>query len=115
MWLPTAGTILDTGRCLTHKREAVELALAGLNTKKIARRLFHTTEAIDRYLDQFEKITLLNYKYHVPQGTIAYTLNCGNSLVGEYLDIVKEHKDQLPDFEAIELKFKKLKHLQHGT
>jgi hypothetical protein len=115
MWLPTAGTVLDAGRCLTHKREAIELALAGLNTKKIARRLFHTTEAIDRYLDQFEKITLLNYKYNVPQETIAYTLNCGNSLVGEYLDIVKEHKEQLPDFETIERKFKELNNLHHGA
>ena len=115
MWLPTAGTVLDAGRCLTHKREAIELALGGINTKNIARRLFHSTEAIDRYLDQFEKITLLNYKYEVPQETIAYTLNCGNSLVGEYLDIVKEHKDQLPDFEAIEQKFKKSRHLHHGA
>ncbi len=115
MWLPTAGTVLDVGRCLTHKREAIELALSGLTTKKIARRLFHTNEAIDRYLDQFEKITLLNYKYDVPQETIAYTLNCGNSLVGEYLDIVKEHKDQLPDFDAIEQKFINSRHLHHGA
>lgn len=115
MWLPTAGTILDAGRCLTHKREAIELALAGLNTKKIARRLFHTTEAIDRYLDQFEKVALLSYKYAVPQHTIAYTLNCGNSLVGEYLDIVKEHKNQLPDFDAIEQRIASTGTLHHGA
>lgn len=97
MWLPTAGMILDVGRCLTHKKEAVELTLAGNNTNTVARRLFHTTEAIDRYLDQFDKVALLKIKYDMPKNTIAYVLNCGPALVGEYLDIVKEHRDQLPD------------------
>ena len=102
--MPTAGTILDVGRCLTHKKEAIELSLAGYKTQEIPKKLFHTPEAIDRYLDQFEKVALLNYKYDVPQHTIAYTLDCGYSLVGEYLDIIKDHKKQLPDFEAIEKK-----------
>ncbi|MFW6270705.1 MAG: DUF1670 domain-containing protein [Bacillota bacterium] len=114
-WLPTAGTILDVGRCITHKKEAVELALAGYNTKKVARKLFHTTEAIDRYLDQFEKVALLNLKYEVPDFTIAYTLNCSESLVKEYLDIVKEHEHQLPDVETLEQRLKENGHFSHGA
>lgn len=53
MWLLTAGTILDIGRCISHKKDAVELSLQGLNTEKIAWMLFHTTGAIDRYLNHF--------------------------------------------------------------
>ena len=33
--LPTAGTVLDMGRTLTHKKLVVELALDGLTTQEI--------------------------------------------------------------------------------
>ena len=48
--LPTAGTILDMGRTLTHKKIVVEMALGGMTTKEIARRIYHTEEAVDAYL-----------------------------------------------------------------
>ncbi len=90
MWLPTAGTVLDMGRCTTHKREAVELALEGVNTKTIARRLFHSEEAIDRYVGQYEKVVLLCRKYSAHPHDIAYLLNCSETLVEEYLKLVEK-------------------------
>lgn len=105
MRLPTAGTILDMGRCLTHKKEAVELFLEGNQTQNIARRLFHTTEAIDRYLDQFHKVTLL-YLNDIDIYIITYILDCSTSLANEYINIVKEHNEQLPDVDMLEKQIK---------
>lgn len=100
MWLPTAGTVLDMGRCTTHKRDAVELFLEGINTKTIAYRLFHSEKAIDRYIGQYEKVVLLSKKYDAAPHDIAYLLNCGVSLVEEYLALVDEYESDDSDFQA---------------
>ncbi|OIQ58999.1 hypothetical protein MTIN_25660 [Moorella thermoacetica] len=63
--LPTAGTVLDMGRTLTHKALVVEMALEGLTTQEIARRTYHTQEAVDNYLRLFDRVLLLRY-YRVP-------------------------------------------------
>jgi len=63
--LPTAGTVLDMGRTLTHKAVVVEMALDGLTTQEIARRIYHTPEAVDNYLRLFDRVLLLKY-YRVP-------------------------------------------------
>ena len=34
MIMPTAGTILDMGRTLTHKKNVVEMSLSGLTTQR---------------------------------------------------------------------------------
>lgn len=49
MILPTAGTVLDMGRTLTHKK-IVEMSLQGLTTQEIARLIYHTPVAMDNYL-----------------------------------------------------------------
>lgn len=97
MWLPTAGTILDMGRSVSHKVEVIELNLNGLKTEKIAYRLFHSNEAVDRYIDQFQKIALLHLKYNMSERVIAYILNCSRALVTEYIKIAIKYRDYLPD------------------
>lgn len=59
--LPTAGTVLDMGRTLTHKTVVVEMSLDGMSTQQIARRIFHTPEAVDNYLRLFDRVLLLRY------------------------------------------------------
>ena len=51
--LPTAGTVLDMGRTLPHKKLVVELSLQGRTTKEISRRINHTEQAVDAYLRSF--------------------------------------------------------------
>lgn len=114
MWLPTAGNILDVGRCLTHKCEAVEQYLCGESTAVIARRLFHSEDAIDRYLDQFSKIALLTCMYSMNTDTISYLLNCTTSLVDEYVEIIKKHKDVLPNIKDITMN-DQAKNISYGT
>jgi DNA-binding NarL/FixJ family response regulator len=59
--LPTAGTVLDMGRTLTHKTIVVEMSLEGLSTQQIAKRIFHTPEAVDNYLRLFDRVLVLRY------------------------------------------------------
>ncbi len=57
--LPTAGTVLDMGRTLTHKKIVVEMALDGMTTKEIAERIYHTPVAVDAYLKTFDRLLIL--------------------------------------------------------
>jgi len=91
--LPTTGTVLDMGSTLTHKKLAVEWYLQGYNTSDIARRLFHTPQAIDNYLRMFNKVAML-YVMGFPENAMPWLLSCSKSLVNEHLNLVKKY---LPD------------------
>lgn len=96
--LPTAGTVLDMGRTLTHKTLVVEMALDGLTTQEIARRIYHTPEAVDNYLRLFDRVLLMCY-YQVPVSAMPRITGHSRKLLEEHLNLVKKH---FPDAEAIE-------------
>ncbi|HAP32104.1 MAG TPA: hypothetical protein DCQ14_03515 [Firmicutes bacterium] len=88
--LPTAGTVLDMGRTLTHKKIVVQLSLEGLSTQEISRRIYHTPEAVDNYLRLFERVLLLKY-YQVPMSALPRVTGYGRSLLDEHLELVEKH------------------------
>jgi len=88
--LPTAGTVLDMGRTLTHKKIVVELSLDGLNTQEIARRIYHTPEAVDNYLRLFERVLVLTF-YKVPESVLPRVTGYSKRLLDEHLELVKKH------------------------
>lgn len=88
--LPTAGTVLDMGRTLTHKKIVVQLSLEGLSTQEISRRIYHTPEAVDNYLRLFERVLLLKY-YQVPISALPRVTGYGRSLLDEHLELVEKH------------------------
>jgi len=88
--LPTAGTVLDMGRTLTHKALVVEMALEGLTTQEIARRIYHTPEAVDNYLRLFDRVLLLCY-YHVPRSAMMRITGHSAGLLEEHLALVQKH------------------------
>ena len=95
--LPTAGTVLDMGRTLTHKAIVVEMALDGMTTQEIARRIYHTPEAVDNYLRQFDRVLLLKY-YHVPVSAMLRITGYSPGLLEEHLALVEKH---FPDEAAL--------------
>lgn len=95
--LPTAGTVLDMGRTLTHKALVVEMALEGLTTQEIARRIYHTPEAVDNYLRLFDRVLLLRY-YRVPTSAMMRITGHSQSLLEEHLALVEKH---FPDEESL--------------
>lgn len=88
--LPTAGTILDMGRTMTHKAIVIEMALDGLTTQEIGRRIFHTPEAVDNYLKAFDRVLLAKH-YGLPDEAIGRITGHSPSLVAEHLRLVEKH------------------------
>ena len=88
--LPTAGTILDMGRTLTHKKIVVELHLQGMTTKQIAQRIYHSPEAVDLYLKTFDRLLVLRY-YGMPLMAIQKVLGHGKKLIKEHLELADKY------------------------
>ncbi len=85
--LPCPGTVLDMGRMLTHKRLIVRLHLQGHTVLEIARATWHHPRSVDAYLKAFDAVLILHL-YGLPQRLIASVLGRGESLIGEYLELI---------------------------
>lgn len=86
--LPYRGTIHDMGPTVTHKREIVRLKLQKMSTPEIARRTNHSEEAVDRYINDYERVTRISEIFQ-PED-VAFITNLSVSLVNEYLDLKKD-------------------------
>jgi hypothetical protein len=64
---------------------------AGKPADVIARETYHSLEAVDRYLGQFDRVRHCRGEGMSPEKT-AFTLNCSVALVNEYLAIDHELK-----------------------
>jgi len=75
------------GRMLTHKRLIVRLHLQGHTVLEIARATWHHPRSVDAYLKAFDAVLILHL-YGLPQRLIASVLGRGESLIGEYLELI---------------------------
>ena len=83
-------TLHDVGTGLTHKRIICRKRyLEGEESEQIARETYHSAEAVDRYLGQFDRVRHCRRQGMTPTET-AYTLNGSPGLVHEYLHIDDE-------------------------
>lgn len=78
------------GRTLTHKTIVVELALAGMSTQQIARRIFHTPEAVDHYLRIFDRILVLRY-FEMPPHLMRQVTGHSMALINVHLALAEKH------------------------
>ncbi|MEW6756333.1 MAG: DUF1670 domain-containing protein, partial [Candidatus Latescibacterota bacterium] len=88
--VPTPGTILDSGRSMTHKDIVVELYLAGYTVREIARMTYHSPRAVDNYIGTFESVLILDL-YHFPRALMARILKKGISLIDEHLALARKY------------------------
>ena len=88
--LPTAGTVLDMGRTLTHKTIVVEMALSGMNTQEIARRIYHSPEAVDQYLRAFDRVLVLRH-FGLPVKLMVQVTGHSMGLIEEHLALAEKH------------------------
>jgi hypothetical protein len=85
--VPRRATLHDVGTGLTHKRIICWKRYAeGKEPHIIARETYHSLEAVDRYLGQYDRVRHCRLQGLTPEQT-AHTLACGLALVKEYLDI----------------------------
>jgi DNA-binding CsgD family transcriptional regulator len=88
--VPRRATVHDVGTGLTHKRIICHKRYAeGKSSDQIARETYHSIEAVDRYLGQYDRVRHCKLQGMTPEET-AHTLACSLSLVKEYLDIDAE-------------------------
>jgi DNA-binding CsgD family transcriptional regulator len=91
--IPRRATLHDVGTGLTHKRIICRKRYAeGKSQDQIARETHHSLEAVDQYLGKFDRV-----RHCLQQGMspteIAFTLNCSQALVNQYIAIDDELKE----------------------
>lgn len=85
--VPRRATLHDVGTGLTHKRIICWKRYAeGQSPEIVAKNTYHSLEAVDHYLGQFDRVRNCRQQgMNVAQ--TAFTLNCSRALVEEYLAI----------------------------
>ena len=92
--LPRRATLHDVGTGLTHKRIICRKRFVeGKEPHQVAQETYHSLEAVDRYLGQYDRVRHCQQQAMTPEET-AHTLDCTVSLVNEYLAIDKELEDE---------------------
>jgi hypothetical protein len=98
--VPRRATLHDMGCGVTHKRIICWKRYAdGKSSDQVARETYHAVEAVDRYLGQFDRVRHCRMQGMTPAET-AYALNCGRTLVEEYLRIDRELTEAMEDEHA---------------
>ena len=88
--VPRRATLHDVGTGLTHKRIICWKRYAeGKSPDLVAQETYHSLEAVDRYLGQFDRVRHCRQQGLSVEQT-AFTLNCSRALVNEYLAIDRE-------------------------
>ena len=91
--VPRRATLHDVGTGLTHKRIIIRKRFAeGKPADVVARETYHTIDSVDRYLSQYDRVRCCRLEGMSPLET-ARILDCGISLVEEYLAIDEELDD----------------------
>jgi len=92
--VPRRATIHDVGTGLTHKRIiCIKRYAQGKEPDQVARETYHSLEAVDRYLGQYDRVRHCRLHGMTPRET-ATVLNCGMALVQQYLAIDLELETQ---------------------
>jgi len=88
--VPRRATLHDVGTALTHKRIiCYKRFVEGKEPHLVARETWHSLEAVDRYLAQYDRVRCCRLQGLTPEAT-AHLLECGVPLVHEYLRIDDE-------------------------
>lgn len=91
--LPRAGSEMDMGKTLTHKRFAFQNYKKKIPTSVNARLIDHTPESVDRYIkDGLRVEKLCNEGYS--EWDIVFFTGLPGYLVKEYVEIIKEHNKE---------------------
>ena len=84
--LPTRGNIQLIGGGQTHKRQIIALHLKGYLVPTICQKTNHSKEAVERYIRDYEAVTLLSTKFDEID-VISRIIRLTPSVVKQYLDL----------------------------
>lgn len=92
--IPRRGTIHDMGPTLTHKRIICQKHCAeGKTIEQTAMETHHSPEAVIRYVGDFRRVQACLLAKWTPEQT-AFATGLSLRLVGEYLELLNEDKDE---------------------
>ena len=90
IFIPTRGQQKDIGRGITHRSEAVKRYILRHPSSKIAREIYHSLAAVERYITHFARINFLHQNKGMTAKEIAFTSKLSLPLVKEYLQLYRE-------------------------
>lgn len=93
IFVPTRGQQMDIGPGLSHKVVAVERMIKRQSEVDIARMIYHSLAAVERYSITFARVVLLTQKNITPDD-IAFVIQISKRLVDEYQSLYDKYKDQ---------------------
>lgn len=96
IFVPTRGQQMDIGPGTSHKILAVEMMLQRKNEHEIARLIYHSLKAIERYTVSFARVVMLKQKGFTVND-IAFVVQISSRLVEEYLHLFDTYKAN-PDY-----------------
>jgi len=91
--VPRAGTEMDMGKTLTHKRLAFHNYKKKIPTTKNARLIDHTEESTDRYIKDGTRVEVL-YKADYNEWEISFFTGLPGYVVREYIEIIREYEQK---------------------
>src|SRR5665811_1978088 len=91
--VPRAGTEMDMGKSLTHKRLAFHNYKKKIPTSKNARLIDHTPESVDRYIKDGTRIEKL-YADGYNEWDMAFFTGLPIYVVKEYIEIIKSYENE---------------------
>lgn len=91
--VPTRGYVQDIGPTLSHKGLAVRHWLEGKEPVAVARAINHSLTAVERYLEDFKRVSLLVMK-GLDEVAIARAANLSPALVKTYQAMYLEAKEK---------------------
>jgi hypothetical protein len=86
-WVPTRGTVKETGRGQSHKAKIVEMYLRRMTYSAISRQTRHAPGSIKRYVETFGRVVVLWEKGVREPSEIAYLVGASERLAREYLEL----------------------------
>jgi len=110
--VPTRGQQLDIGPGLSHKVMAVERLIQGQSEVEIARRIFHSLSAIERYTVTFVRVALLTQKGFGIED-IAFVVQISTRLVEQYQNLYKTYRTVLKHNQRFQILFEQTQEIDH--
>jgi hypothetical protein len=91
--VPTRGFVQDIGPTLSHKAQAIRHWLEGKEPIAVARAINHSLTAVERYLEDFKRVSLLVMK-GLDETASARATNLSPALVKTYRAMYAQAKDK---------------------
>ena len=90
--VPTRGQQMDIGPGTSHKVLAIEYLIQRKNEHEIAKMIYHSLSAIERYTISFSRVVLLKEK-GLSVNEIAFIVQLSKRMVNEYLSLYEKYSN----------------------